>query len=208
VSTNHYVSYKNKWIKAVDHPDARPIADWSGGSERPLICLNTDTHSFPIGPYVFRDYDETSEGDVEAMAMAMEMLNGSRAKKTVTSSEMACGRETLIQTRSVPVQASQITLGTHLTQGEVIGIIQKECHEVCIHRGERFASGTAIWSDSEHRWMRAGELAPVTAKSEILYSFVVSPSACITTVAGTVFRDYVEVHTPELERPYAASLSI
>ncbi len=214
VSTNHYVSHNNKWIKTADHPDARPCADWSGGSERPLICLNTDKHSFPVGPYVFSDYDETAEGDREAMNMAMSMLNGSSKPicSSQINSEMACGKETLIQTASIntyPVKASQITLGTSLTQGEVIGVIQKECHEVCLYKGERFAPGTAVWSDSENRWMRASDLSTpvVLSKPEILYSFVVSPSACITTATGTVFRDYVEVHTPDLELPYAASLN-
>lgn len=214
VSTNHYVSHNNKWIKTVDHPEARPCSDWSGGSERPLICLNTDKHSFPIGPYVFSDYDETAEGDCEAMKIATDMLNGPSSKNLFqTNSEMACGKETLIQTGSVnttyPVKASQITLGTSLTQGEVIGVIQKECHEVCVYKGERFAAGTSVWSDAENRWMRAGELSPPLRleKPEILYSFVVSPSACITTATGTVFRDYVEVHTPDLELPYAASLN-
>lgn len=218
VSTNHYVSYNNKWIKASAHPDARAIADWSGGSERPLICLNTDKHSFPIGPYIFSDYDETAEGDVEAMNMAMSMLNGflpagslasENGKGSKTNSEMACGKETLIQGKGAPVKASQITLGTPLTQGEVIGLIQKECHEVCIYKGEKFAPGTAVWSESNNRWVRAGDLSTpvILARPEILYSFVVSPSACITTAKGTVFRDYVEVHTPDLELPYAASLN-
>ena len=213
VSTNHYVKYNNKWIKTADHPDALLCPDWSGGAERPLICLNTDKHSFPVGPYVFSDYDETAEGDREAMSMAMAMLNGPSASLNTCkiNSEMACGKETIIQTtaEAYPVQASKISLGTPLTQGEVIGVIQKECHEVCIYRGEKFAPGTAIWSDSENRWMRAAELSTpvILARPEILYSFVVSPSACITTAAGTVFRDYVEVHTPDLELPYAASLN-
>jgi hypothetical protein len=211
VSTNHYVKYNNKWIKASSHPEAQPTADWSGGSERPLICLNTDKHSFPVGAYTFSDYDETAEGDEEAMKMAMDMLNGpSRTSKTKDqSSEMACGKETLIQTKGVPVQAQHVVLGTPLTQGIVIGVIQKECHEVCVFRGERYASGTAIWSESEIRWIRASEISrPIKLNTpEILYSFVVSPSACITTTQGTVFRDYVEVHTPDLELPYAASLN-
>ena len=217
VSTNHYVRYNNNWIKASEHPDARACPDWSGGEERPLICLNTDKHSFPIGTYTFSDYDETAEGDHEAMNMAMSMLNGSSnpvgTEPCKTNSEMACGKETLIQTATAnttyPVKASQITLGTPLTQGEVIGLIQKECHEVCIYKGEKFAPGTAIWSEYEKRWMRAGEISTpiILEKPEILYSFVVSPSACITTAVGTVFRDYVEVHTPDLELPYAASLN-
>jgi hypothetical protein len=213
VSTNHYVSYNNEWIKACYHPDAQPIADWSGGTERPLICLNTDKHSFPVGRYIFSDYDETENGDEEAMQMAMDMLNGFASSppgaSPAKSSAMACGKETFIQCKGIPVPAYQITLGTPLTQGEVIGLVKKECYEVCVYKGERFAPGTAIWSDSENRWMRASNLASVIIldRPEIFYSFVVSPSACITTAAGTVFRDYVEVHTPDLEVPYAASLN-
>ena len=215
VSTNHYVKHNDKWIKASSHPDAQPAADWSGGAERPLICLNTDKHSFPIGPYIFSDYDETSEGDSEAMNMATDMLNGTSKNLCQTNSEMACGKETLIQVKSsentelVPVPASQITLGTHLAQGEVIGLVKKECHELSIYKREKFAAGTALWSDSHNCWMRVGNLAtPVRLEQpEILYSFVVSPSACIITAEGTVFRDYVEVHTPDLELPYAASLN-
>jgi len=140
------------------------------------------------------------------------MLNGpSKEDKTDLNpnSEMACGKGTLIQTSFAPVQVSEIRLGTSLTQGEVIGLIQKECHQVCIYRGEKFAPGTAIWSETQNRWVRAGDLSPTITldKPEILYSFVVSPSACITTATGTVFRDYMEVHTPDLELPYAASLN-
>jgi hypothetical protein len=211
VSTNHYVKHNDKWIKASSHPDAQQIADWSGGAERPLICLNTDKHSFPIGPYIFSDYDETAEADREAMDMAMSMLNGPSNKNLCqTNSEMACGKETLIHKGcEVPVPASEIKLGDSLTQGEVIGVVQKECHELSIYKTEKFASGTAIWSDAKNRWIRAGELCTTVKleKPEILYSFVVSPSACITTATGTVFRDYVEVHTPDLELPYAASLN-
>jgi hypothetical protein len=213
VSTNHYVSHEGKWIKAEAHPDAFPIADWAGGAERPLICLNTDKHSFPVGSYVFSDYDETEKGDAEAMKMALDMLNGPRpasVKQTPTCSVMACGKETLLQTKAVtPVQADKIDLTTYLTQGEVIGIVKKECYEFCTYKGERFAPGTSIWSDSTNSWARVGNLVPVEklVSPEIFYSFVVSPSACITTVQNTVFRDYVEVHTPDLEIPYALSLN-
>ena len=211
VSTNHYVLYNNHWIKASSHPDAKPVANWSGGEERPLICLNTDTHSFPIGPYVFSDYDETEKGDNEAMTMAMNMLNGKTCPKISGSSSMACGKETMIQVKnsSVPVEACHISLGQWLIHGEVIGIVKKECSEVCSYMGERFAPGTAVWSDKLNAWTRVCKLAPVIRldEPETLYSFVVSPSACITTMNGTVFRDYVEVHTPDLEIPYAASLN-
>jgi hypothetical protein len=216
VSTNHYVSYQGKWIKAEKHPDAFQVADWAGGAERPLICLNTDKHSFPVGSYIFSDYDETEKGDEAAMKMAMDMLNGpvpvpvpvpTPATKQ-KSSAMACGKETLLETNLTPVQAHKITLATPLTQGEVVGTVKKECYEVCTYKGERFAPGTAVWSEY-NSWVRVGDLVPVEklAIPEIFYSFVVTPSACITTSQGTVFRDYVEVHTPDLEIPYASSLN-
>jgi hypothetical protein len=244
VSTNHYVSYQGKWIKADAHPDAFPVADWAGGAEKPLICLNTDKHSFPIGGYVFSDYDETEKGDEAAMKMAMDMLNGPRdmlngprdmlngprdmlngprdmlngpnpdisnsTPPKQKSSSMACGKETLLQKKGLtPVPAEKINLTTSLTQGEVIGIVKKECYEFCTYKGERFAPGTALWSDSTNRWIRVGDIVPIQTltKPETFYSFVVSPSACISTAEGTLFRDYVEVHTPELEIPYALSLN-
>jgi hypothetical protein len=213
VSTNHYLLHNTKWIKASEHPDAKPIADWSGGVNRPLICLNTDTHSMPIGSYIFSDYDETENGDSEAMEMAMKMLNGPSYKtkvKSSSNSSMACGKETLIYVKnSAPVEAESILLGDRLLQGEVIGVIRKECSEICLYRGERFAPGTAVWYDNQNAWVRVCELVPIIKLNtpEALYSFIVSPSACITTGSGVVFRDYVEVHTPELEIPYALSLN-
>jgi hypothetical protein len=123
---------------------------------------------------------------------------------------MACGKETLLQKKGLtPVPAEKINLTTSLTQGEVIGIVKKECYEFCTYKGERFAPGTALWSDSTNRWIRVGDIVPIQTltKPETFYSFVVSPSACISTAEGTLFRDYVEVHTPELEIPYALSLN-
>jgi hypothetical protein len=217
VSTNHYVLYNNRWIKAVDHPDARPVADWAGGVNRPLICFNTNTNSFPIGQYTFRDYDETEAGDEEAMEMAMKMLNGKRErerkggdKPVSTSSIMACSADTMICLKHsvFPVPASSINLGTQLTNGEVVGIVKKVCSEVCYFYGERFAPATAVWCNDTNKWRRVSEFNPIVKlqESEIFYSFVVTPSACIQTEKGTIFRDYVEVHSPDLELPYAASI--
>jgi hypothetical protein len=37
-------------------------------------------------------------------------------------------------------------------------------------------------------------------------SFFVTPTACVETEHGTHFRDYMEIHDPTLEEPYAAAL--
>jgi hypothetical protein len=207
VSTNHYIKYKGKWIEAKDHPDARAAADWSGGNDRPLICLNTDTHTIPIGNYIFSDYDETSEGDESAMKMATDILNGKAAPPQKGSSDMACGPKTLIKTVFGLVPADQITLGTVLSHGTVVGLVKKECRSICRINGETFAAGTCIWSPEHNRWLRAFQLSkPAIMSPLIFYSFVVTPSATIET-QKTVFRDYVEVHSKDLEAPYSAAIN-
>jgi hypothetical protein len=213
VSTNHYLLHNGKWIRADAHPDAVKADDWSGGVGRPLICLNTDTHSFPVGAYTFRDYDETELGDEESMKMAMDMLNGKEEQEQTKSrsSSMACRGSTLLRvvtskgTYSVP--ANGIILGTQLSHGKVIAIVKKECSEVCSYNGEWFAAGTAVWADDKKCWVRVSSVAEPLHLDvpETFYSFVVTPSACIETANG-MFRDYLEVHTDELEKPYSSIL--
>ena len=208
VSTNHYIRYEGKWIEAKDHPDAVKAADWSGGNDRPLICLNTDTHTIPIGNYIFSDYDETPEGDEAAMKMATDILNGTAAGKAAKgSSDMACGPKTLIKTVFGLVPADQITLGTVLSHGTVVGLVKKECRSICRINGETFAAGTCIWSPEHNRWLRAFQLSkPAIMSPLIFYSFVVTPSATIET-QSVFFRDYVEVHSKDLEAPYSAAIN-
>jgi hypothetical protein len=205
VSTNHYILH-NGWIPSEAHPDAKPAADWSGGIERPLICLNTDTHTIPIGEYTFRDYDETSDGDAEAMKMATDILNGTPGKAlTQPNSEMACHPQTKIKVKDGLVPASLVRLGMELSHGKVVGIVKKECSEICEVSGEFFAAGTCLWC--EGKWMRAFEIVrPIKIIPTSYYSFVVTPSACIETEMN-MFRDYVEVHSKELEAPYSKALS-
>jgi len=206
VSTNHYVKHKG-WIEAKNHPDAIPAPDWSGGETRPLICLNTDDHTIPIGKYIFRDYDETSEGDEAAMTMATDILNGKKGPRSIGSSEMACDGKTRIKTDTGLVPADEIKLGTILSHGEVVGLVKKECYKLCKINGEFFAAGTCIWSPQHNSWKRAFELADVLVVNKPIpfYSFVVTPSAVIET-EFSVFRDYVEIHSKDLEAPYTAAL--
>jgi hypothetical protein len=51
VSTNHYVYYLGKPIKAGNHPLAQKIDDWD--SEEPLYCLNTSNNKIPVDNLIF-----------------------------------------------------------------------------------------------------------------------------------------------------------
>ena len=209
VSTNHYVLHNGKWIRAEDHPESISVGAWAGGTKHPLICLNTDTHQFRIGRWVFRDYDETSEGDAEAMRLAEERLNGKpspapHSDQTVNS-EMACHPLTqikLLQGKSIP--ASEIRLGDRLTHGEVVGVVKKEVNGWCKVGDELLAPGTLVWADN--RWQRASAVTNVVPGKAEFISFVVTPSATLETSTGVMFRDYVEVHSPDMEASYSEAL--
>jgi len=208
VSTNHYI-YLNGWILAKDHPEAIPISPWAGGINRPLICLNTTTHTFKIGKYTFRDYDETEEGDKSAMEQVMCMLNGNRentnANAIPSSSVMTCSPDTIIKGANGLIPASDVTLGTMLSTGKVVGIVKKLTDSICIWENTSFGPGTAVWSKEE--WIRVSSVSPIQKiEPTPFYSFIVTPSACIETESGVMFRDYMEVHDPSIEAAYASAL--
>jgi hypothetical protein len=59
VSGNHKIFQCDKWIRVEDHPLAEPADSCSR-----LFCLNTEKHSIPIGGFVFKDYEETSDPEI------------------------------------------------------------------------------------------------------------------------------------------------
>lgn len=209
VSTNHYLLYENKWIRAGDHPLAIPTKPWNGGKERPLICLNTEKHSFPIGSYIFRDYDEIEEGDEETSKKILNQLNNKTTDYTFKDYATCCSGDTLIKRKDGTfTPASSLTLDDELSLGKVVGVVKKEWNSICKVKEEGFTPGTAIWDEEKHRWCRASEIAtPIFLETpNFFYSFVVSPSATLETSNGTVFRDYVEIHSPESENVYSSLL--
>jgi hypothetical protein len=206
VSTNHYVLHNRKWIRAVDHPESIEVGAWAGGNAHPLICLNTDTHQFKVGRWIFRDYDETSEGDFEAMRKAERAVNGKPSTSQTVNSDMACSPLTQIRLAggsSVP--ASEVRLGDALTHGKVVGIVKKEVDEYCVVDGVQVALGTLVWIGNS--WVRAEEAAEnIVEDTNVFYNFVVTPSASVETASGLMFRDYVEVHSPDMEASYSEAL--
>jgi hypothetical protein len=211
VSTNHYVRHELNWIQARDHPLAQPAPDWSGGTERPLICLNTTTNTFRIGDFLFRDYDETSAGDRDTMSAVLSALNGrpTACDPEVMCSQMACGPEVGLRLANGEVlPAAEIVLGTKLSHGTVVGIVEKEVDTVVEIQGERFAGGTSLWDSDRRRWRRGASwmAASLLQAPQTFYSFVITPSATLETAAGTMFRDYVEIHDPTFEESYASAL--
>lgn len=209
VSTNHYVQYKGRWIQARAHPDVQTTFFWDGGVARPLICLNTESHTFTIGRYLFRDYDETSEGDKNAMDQALKQLNGRVSESNLDDSTMACDPQTpIVLHTGEKVPAEDIQLGDHLSTGVVHGIINKETTSYCDYGGVCLAPGTAVWDEETSSYRRVGDFLPVheLPKPMEYCSFIITPSATIQADGGIFFRDYMEVHDPDLEASYAQAL--
>lgn len=212
VSTNHYVSHEGKWIRADSHPDAKPIGPWTGGSERPLICFNTNTHRIPIGNYTFLDYDETEEADQETMNWVESKLNASIQRSTKRDIEYisAFAPSTYLKLKSGgSILASSVQLGSELSFGKVIAIIKKQTRFSCeLPSGDFVAPGLLLWDAKTNRWFRAGDryIQKWEGFNRDFYSFIVSPTASVEFSSGVVVRDYFEVHSPDTEQFYAKAI--
>ncbi len=210
VSGPHGILHGAKWIKTSEHPDSILSHIWNGGSKRPLVCLNTTNHTIQIGKYTFTDYDETAEGNKSAMSSAIHMLNGSYySYSSPHTFTRGCHPDTRIRLKDgSAVPANTITLGTSLSHGTVTGIVKTQVTEVCYYGNEIFTPATAVWSEQHKKYMRLGDfIQPQLLPSPAIFcAFFVSPSAVIETSEGTVFRDYLEIHSNHIESSYADAL--
>lgn len=210
VSSNHYVQYGTRFVRADDHPDAVPAGDWNGGKERPLICFNTNTHRIPVGRYTFLDYDETEEGDKETMKWVSERINAHSKESEGISYTTVFSPETMIQMKSgVSVPAKVLQLGMHVSQGKIVGIVRKLVSEYCQTDTQELVSpGLLVWNRKLEEWCRAGELYPVqkTGRPVVFMNFFIQSSATVQTRNDLFMRDYMEVHSPEGEQFYAKAI--
>lgn len=211
VSTNHYVSYENKWIPAKDHPSAIPLGMWHGGNGRPLVCLDTDSHTIPIHRMKFSDWDETTEADAEYMLTNEQKLNGhfvANPKPYPWKFQPALHPSTLVLLDDgTYLEAEYIELGTRLATGVVKGIGRRYVNDLCTTaKGTRVSASTLIWH--ENTWKRAGHIYSVSVhKQEQTYcTLVVLGTASIELSTGEYLRDMVEIHSPDTDSPIQAVL--
>jgi hypothetical protein len=226
VSTNHYVKHDGHWKKAADHPDAVPLGPYDRQS---LVCLNTDTHTIPIGGHVFRDYDETNTADTETMRFVESRINGTATATaaaaanptpyTFTDSNTGIQRSTRIKLKGGAVKAARnLQLGDELSTGsKVVGIVHRQQTEFCCvpvagGKTEFVSPGTLLWNAAQNKWVRAGELhTPFRLKSGpnsplVFLSFIVTPNSQLELESGLTVRDYMELCSPDTEAFYARDL--
>ena len=214
VSTNHFVRGPNgQWIMAGEHPDAEKSPDWEHGSEYPLVCLNTDDHTIPLGNYIFSDYDETAEGDEDAAKFVERRINGSEFTHRVNFKEYGA----VIHPASILKgcsPASSIQLGDKLSNGgEVIGIIDKFItHAIQLPDRDRtiVTPSTLVWSEYGRKFIRAIDIVgskSINYNNPVIFrGFIVTPNSTIVTDSGLYLRDYIEVLSPDTEEAYSKCL--
>lgn len=209
VSANHFIRWEGEWIRSDEHPLSQPCGDWAGGSKRPLICLNTETHEIPIGGHIFCDYDETSDADEPTMNWVLNTLNNttnSSVNQSYDYTTCILAETTLRKKDGSILSAADVSLGEELKTGTVVGIVKKEVTEVA--RAAPFLTpGCAVWLDSSQKWERIGEQGVLPLHTpHIAYSYVIFPTAQIELANGLRIRDYVELHTPEAKDIYGSCL--
>jgi len=208
VSTNHYIEHKNTWIHAADHPDAWPLGPYDRQS---LICLDTDDHRIPIGPYTFCDYDETAEADAKTMEFIESRVNGVQTKerRALMEASPSVHPDTLVKLENGSfIKARELTVGQRLSTGDTItGILHKEVTEVCeIGKGEIIGSATLVWKGG--KWQRAGYYCPMVYYETpvVFIGLIVLTGSQIELASGTRIRDFLELCSPDAEQFYSESL--
>ena len=209
VSTNHYVKHEGKQIYEGEHPAAIPIGPWD--SDEPLYCLNTTTHVIPVQGWEFLDYDETAEGDEDALAWVEERVNNQAATKTSRAYADACfAMEETARIRlstGACVAARDLQIGDRLSTGCLIaGTIRRQVSEICNLNGVRMTPATLYWTGTE--WQRLGvDHSYQKDAAEEFVSFIAVPHSQIELEDGTRIRDYMEVCSPDAKDPYTPYLN-
>lgn len=212
VSSNHFVKHLRKWILSKDHPDAISVGDWSGGTQRPLVCLSTDTHRIPIDDYIFADYDETDEANATTQNWVDQSLNGRVRRDTPypdVSYEIGSPPKTRVKTLEGYKSLSEIKLGTFISEKQkVVGIQKSMTDELCkLPSGEKVAIGTLLWNSSKGEWVRAYTMYPVELQVSETIALFVSPGAQYELEGGQIIRDAMEIYSPDTKQEYAKILT-
>jgi hypothetical protein len=214
VSTNHYIVYNGKHIKAGEHPLAISKPVWS--SNEPLYCLNTDNHRIAIGKQIYLDYDETEEGDNDTMLMIENRINATpeikNTKYKFTEYAPGCIQDTseLILKDNTIIPIKNAKIGDKLSTGStIVGKIRREVSEYVIIDGISYSAATLIWDETARKWIRVGEIYPVIKDDIVeMESLIVEPNSLIEINGSKsqIIRDYMELCSPDSEMYYTKHL--
>ena len=79
-----------------------------------------------------------------------------------------------------------------------------------IRHGETISASSLIWDTPTNQWKRGFDMGLVThkrRKPQVIYCFIVSPTATIETRQGNHIRDYIEILSPDAENDYSNEIA-
>jgi hypothetical protein len=147
VSGNHKIFHEGKWIRVEDHPLAEPAEPCHR-----LFCLNTEKHTIPIGGFLFKDYEETSDPQIlaeffEKVEQHYGFARSSKKKAHPAKFRLTgvlVGSSVILDDGSI-VKADEVRIGQSLKYGgEVEGIVHHKIDGLSTYKGVGIAPGTWI----------------------------------------------------------------
>jgi hypothetical protein len=206
VSTNHYVRSPktNKWIRTEDHPHATNKHTWNGGTEQPLICLDTDSHEIEIDGHIFSDYQETHETDRDTMNLVDTMLNSKPPPIKVPDSlhyePSIVANETVKMADNTEKPIESVQLGERLKTGLVAGRVERIQSDIYEINGSKVSGSALVWNQEQNAWVRA-IYYPGSKKLEGTYKTInlLVLNSSIVETGPLCVRDLMEVHSPDIE---------
>jgi hypothetical protein len=203
ISANHYMKYKNKWIRADKHPDAISAGQWNGGNIKPLICLDTNTHEIHIGDYVFSDYNELDSTDMPTMKAIQDILNNTKMSplppSNIRYSPSLSFEEEVIMKNGNKVRIQNIHIGDELATGTVYGIVQRLQDGMFFYNNTIIHGSSLVWVIN--KWERVYTLPNAIELFSLFktYNLLVMNSGVIET-PHLICRDLMELHDPDIEK--------
>jgi hypothetical protein len=129
VSDSHMVKYLGKWIKVSSHPNA---IRYSFYNEPYLYCLNTSNKTINIDDFVFSDWDEIYDDELDEIMTISELNN----LNDILSDFLSLSKieEGKVEANFIVFDIQQ--LFTDIVE-EMKGICKKEQEIIYVHKGNR-----------------------------------------------------------------------
>jgi hypothetical protein len=100
-----------------------------------------------------------------------------------------------------------ITIGTELVAGKVIGLVLRHVEHVVEYKGVYMTPSTNVWVADVARWVRAGFLAPVhRVPGAVMMMPLVMSTSTVETASGVAVRDFIELLSHDIEGPTEKAL--
>lgn len=169
VSGNHKIVYDRKWIRVEDHPLAEPAECCPR-----LFCLNTENHTIPIGGFLFKDYEETSNPEIlKEFFTKVEQHYGFARSARKKADPVKFRLTGVLPTSSVIledgtiVKANEVQIGQSLKYGgDVSGVVHHSVKGLSSYKEVGIAPGTWIVPTE-------GGIVPITEiQSETQYEYI------------------------------------